>query len=76
MTTVNDCDLFFSFFLFVRRYLANKCSIAARIDTFSDTATSAYGERLRSQVEERLEFYKLRAKDGETSFFFFFVLRY
>ncbi|KAL4192916.1 hypothetical protein AMTRI_Chr06g174360 [Amborella trichopoda] len=41
------------------RYLANKCSIASRIDCFSemDTRTSVFGEKLREQVEERLEFY-------------------
>ncbi|ONK67511.1 uncharacterized protein A4U43_C05F800 [Asparagus officinalis] len=39
------------------RYLANKCSIASRIDCFSDTSTTAFGEKLREQVEERLDFY-------------------
>ena len=42
----------------VSRYLANKCAIAARIDSFSDVATTRYGERLREQVEERLKFYE------------------
>ena len=42
----------------VSRYLANKCAIAARIDSFSDVATTRYGERLRDQVEERLKFYE------------------
>jgi len=42
----------------ISRYLANKCSIAARIDCFSDIPTSKFGEMLRTQVEERLEFYK------------------
>merc|ERR1712196_598771 len=41
----------------ISRYLANKCSIASRIDTFIEEPTSAYGEQLRDQVEERLEFY-------------------
>ncbi|GBG58749.1 hypothetical protein CBR_g149 [Chara braunii] len=41
----------------ISRYLANKCSIACRIDCFSDVATNAYGEKLREQVEERLDFY-------------------
>ena len=41
----------------ISRYLANKCSIAARIDSFSDTPTSIYGNKLREQVEERLKFY-------------------
>merc|ERR1712203_941512 len=38
----------------ISRYLANKCSIASRIDCFSDVATTTYGEKLRDQVEERL----------------------
>merc|ERR1712217_886467 len=40
----------------ISRYLANKCSIAARIDNFSDEATTVFGEKLRDQVEERLNF--------------------
>jgi nucleolar protein 56 len=39
------------------RYLANKCSIASRIDCFLDKSTTSFGEKLREQVEERLEFY-------------------
>jgi len=41
----------------ISRYLANKASIASRIDSFSDEPTTLYGQRLRDQVEERLEFY-------------------
>lgn len=41
----------------ISRYLANKCSIASRIDSFIDEPTRAYGEQLRAQVEERLNFY-------------------
>jgi nucleolar protein 56 len=37
--------------------LANKCSIASRIDNFSETPTSKFGEALKRQVEERIEFY-------------------
>merc|ERR1711881_473072 len=40
----------------ISRYLANKCSIASRIDCFSDEATTIFGEKLRDQVEERLAF--------------------
>ena len=40
----------------ISRYIANKCSIASRIDAFSDTATTKYGECLALQVEERLRF--------------------
>ncbi|KAL8556596.1 hypothetical protein ACS0TY_004158 [Phlomoides rotata] len=39
------------------RYLANKCSIASRIDCFLEQSTTAFGEKLREQVEERLDFY-------------------
>mmetsp|Transcript_13962 Transcript_13962/g.37552 ORF Transcript_13962/g.37552 Transcript_13962/m.37552 type:complete len:486 (+) Transcript_13962:62-1519(+) len=41
----------------ISRYLANKCSIASRIDAFSEEPTSRFGERLKDQVEERLRFY-------------------
>jgi nucleolar protein 56 len=41
----------------ISRYLANKCSIASRIDSFIDEPTNAFGEQLRDQVEERLRFY-------------------
>lgn len=42
----------------ISRYLANKCSIASRIDCFSENLTSVYGEKLKGQVEERLKFYE------------------
>lgn len=42
----------------ISRYLANKCSIATRIDSFSDNPSRVYGEKLREQVEERLMFYE------------------
>ncbi|KAF2200978.1 pre-rRNA processing nucleolar protein-like protein Sik1 [Delitschia confertaspora ATCC 74209] len=41
----------------ISRFLANKCSIASRIDNFSETPTRKFGEALRAQVEERIEFY-------------------
>jgi len=41
----------------ISRYLANKCSIASRIDTFAEEPTTKYGEKLKEQVEERLRFY-------------------
>ena len=41
----------------ISRYLANKCSIASRIDCFSDFQTTLFGEKLKDQVEERLAFY-------------------
>jgi len=39
------------------RYMANKCSIVSRIDCYSELNTSIFGEKLREQVEERLDFY-------------------
>jgi len=41
----------------ISRYLANKASIASRIDSFSDEPTDKYGKMMRDQVEERLAFY-------------------
>jgi nucleolar protein 56 len=42
----------------VSRYIANKCSIAARLDCFSDVPTKVFGEKLKQQVEDRLVFLK------------------
>ncbi|KAF3420934.1 hypothetical protein E2986_03546 [Frieseomelitta varia] len=42
----------------ISRYLANKCSIASRIDCFIDMPTNIFGEKLRQQVEDRLKFYE------------------
>jgi len=42
----------------ISRYLANKCTIASRIDCFSEVPTSVFGDKLREQVEERLSFYE------------------
>jgi len=44
----------------ISRYLANKASIASRIDCFSDAdaLTTKFGEALKDQVEERLTFYE------------------
>jgi nucleolar protein 56 len=42
----------------VSRYIANKCSIAARLDCFSDLPTKVFGEKLKQQVEDRLVFLK------------------
>ena len=38
--------------------MANKCSIASRIDAFSDTPNTIFGEKLKEQVEERLKMYE------------------
>merc|ERR1712085_236076 len=40
----------------ISRFLANKLSLASRIDCFSDEATTVFGEKLKDQVEERLAF--------------------
>lgn len=45
----------------ISRYLANKCSIASRMDCFSDVATDVFGKKLKEQVEERLKFYETGA---------------
>ncbi|RHY44135.1 hypothetical protein DYB38_004038 [Aphanomyces astaci] len=42
----------------ISRYLANKCAIASRIDSFIDEPTTAYGDQMKEQVEERLAFYE------------------
>uniref|UniRef100_A0A7R9YF44 Nucleolar protein 56 n=1 Tax=Pinguiococcus pyrenoidosus TaxID=172671 RepID=A0A7R9YF44_9STRA len=42
----------------ISRYLANKCAIASRIDSFIDEPTTKYGAMMREQVEERLRFYE------------------
>lgn len=38
--------------------MANKCSIASRIDCFLDQTSDVFGLRLKEQVEERLKFYE------------------
>jgi RNA processing factor Prp31 len=41
----------------ISRYLANKCSLATRIDCFADnSAVGVFGSHMRDQVEERLEY--------------------
>ncbi|KAI8926480.1 hypothetical protein BC831DRAFT_456315 [Entophlyctis helioformis] len=42
----------------ISRVLANKVSIASRIDCFLDNPTNKFGEMLREQIEERLRFYE------------------
>jgi len=41
----------------ISRYLANKCSIASRIDNFTEKPTKRFGEVMREQLEQRLEWY-------------------
>uniref|UniRef100_A0A915PHU0 Nucleolar protein 56 n=1 Tax=Setaria digitata TaxID=48799 RepID=A0A915PHU0_9BILA len=40
----------------ISRFLANKCTVASRIDCFSDVPVATYGEHLKQQVEDRLKF--------------------
>ncbi|KAL1498312.1 hypothetical protein ABEB36_009128 [Hypothenemus hampei] len=42
----------------ISRYLANKCSIASRIDCFTEVPNQIFGEKLKQQVEDRLKFYE------------------
>ncbi|XP_014470469.1 PREDICTED: nucleolar protein 56 [Dinoponera quadriceps] len=42
----------------ISRYLANKCSMASRLDCFLDVPTNVFGEKLRQQVEDRLKFFE------------------
>lgn len=51
----------------ISRYLANKCSIASRIDAFSGQPTSAFGKALRQQVDDRLEFYATGKKTARNA---------
>ena len=51
------------------RIIANKTSIAARIDCFTDdlSMTNIYGEEMKKQIEERLLFYKSGAPPRKNS---------
>ena len=42
----------------ISRYLANKCSIAARLDSFLVKPNNRFGEKLKEQVENRMRFVK------------------
>uniref|UniRef100_A0A182P562 Nucleolar protein 56 n=1 Tax=Anopheles epiroticus TaxID=199890 RepID=A0A182P562_9DIPT len=42
----------------ISRFLANKCTIASRIDCFAETPSQVFGEALKQQVEDRLKFYE------------------
>lgn len=51
----------------ISRYLANKCSIASRIDNYTENPTTKFGEALRQQVEDRLEFYATGKKPAKNA---------
>ncbi|GFU45283.1 nucleolar protein 56 [Nephila pilipes] len=42
----------------ISRYLANKISVATRIDCFRDVPTDVFGNMLKQQVEDRLKFFE------------------
>ncbi len=42
----------------ISRFLANKCTIASRLDCFNETPTRLFGEALKQQVEDRLKFFE------------------
>merc|ERR1711860_467260 len=42
----------------ISRYLANKCSIASRVDNFSDIPTAVIGDHLKQPIEDRLKVYE------------------
>ncbi|CAJ0585135.1 unnamed protein product, partial [Mesorhabditis spiculigera] len=42
----------------ISRFLANKCTMASRIDCFSEVPVETFGEHLRAQVEERLRYFE------------------
>jgi len=51
----------------ISRYLANKCSIASRIDCYTDLPSSLFGDAMRDQVEERLAFYESGKKPARNA---------
>merc|ERR1712204_78364 len=42
----------------ISRFLANKCTIASRIDCFSEQSSTIFGTKLKEQVEDRLKFFE------------------
>eukprot|EP01061_Rhynchopus_euleeides_P040524 TRINITY_DN697_c0_g3_i1.p2 TRINITY_DN697_c0_g3~~TRINITY_DN697_c0_g3_i1.p2 ORF type:complete len:486 (+),score=266.49 TRINITY_DN697_c0_g3_i1:74-1531(+) len=51
----------------ISRYLANKASIASRIDAFGDVPTTVFGDKLRDQVDDRLVYYEERKHQPMTN---------
>ncbi|KAG1723022.1 uncharacterized protein EDB91DRAFT_185696 [Suillus paluster] len=51
----------FALFYETSRDNAHKCCIASRIDCYSDNPSAKFGEALRAQVEERLNFFETGA---------------
>eukprot|EP00756_Hemistasia_phaeocysticola_P014796 Hpha_TRINITY_DN15360_c3_g5::TRINITY_DN15360_c3_g5_i1::g.90434::m.90434/K14564/NOP56; nucleolar protein 56 len=46
----------------ISRFLANKAAIASRIDCFGEERTQVFGEKLREQVDNRLDYYENQTK--------------
>merc|ERR1712020_391671 len=42
----------------ISRFLVNKCTIASRIDCFSEQSNNVFGNKLKDQVEDRLKFFE------------------
>merc|ERR1719444_326093 len=42
----------------ISRFLANKCTIASRIDCFAEQSSNIFGNKLKEQVEDRLKFFE------------------
>lgn len=42
----------------ISRFLANKCTIASRIDCFAEVPVAAFGDHLKQQVEDRLKYFE------------------
>merc|ERR1712226_544739 len=42
----------------ISRFLANKCTIASRIDCFSEQPSTIFGSKMKEQVEDRLKFFE------------------
>merc|ERR1712156_264657 len=42
----------------ISRFLANKCTIASRIDCFAEQSNNIFGSKLKEQVEDRLKFFE------------------
>ncbi|RKP26118.1 hypothetical protein SYNPS1DRAFT_32820 [Syncephalis pseudoplumigaleata] len=51
----------------ISRFLANKCSIASRIDCFTESPTVKFGDAMRKQVEDRLAFYETGAPPSKNA---------
>ncbi|KJZ78173.1 Nucleolar protein 56 [Hirsutella minnesotensis 3608] len=51
----------------ISRYVANKCSMACRIDNFSSEPSTRFGEAFKGQVNDRLEFYATGKKPAKNA---------